>query len=105
MMFTSDLERCAAPKSTGREIVFTLVHNIRVVSLPQVARCWWGNSPRDRANAKRLLASLGAEGALTSFILRAHPELPLQERIWSWRTDEQPPPFGVVSYQLRKRWT
>jgi hypothetical protein len=105
MMFISDLERRPVPKSKGREIVFTLIRKIRVVSLPQVARGWWGNSPRDTANAKRLLDSLVAEGVLTSFVLRAHPELPLQERIWSWGPGEPRPPYGIISYQARKRWT
>ena len=91
--------------SPSDEIVLSLVTKIRVITVAQAARTWWGNSLSARATAKRQLDSLVTRGDLLKYILRAHPEQPLPKPVWSWNPGEPEPPYGVLSYRLRKRWT
>jgi hypothetical protein len=91
--------------SPSEEIVLSLATKIRVLTLNQAVPSWWGSSPAARATGKRHLDSLVAQDALLRLVLRAHPELPLAEPVWTWKPGEPEPPFGVISYQLRKRWT
>jgi hypothetical protein len=87
-----------------REIVFTLSQRIRVADICQLARTWWEDTPLGRNCAYRRIGRLVQTGVLESFTLRAHPELPLKEPIWSWKPREARPPVGVVSYRARVRW-
>lgn len=85
-----------------RELLDALVHRIRVLSLPQVARTWW---PAGRQNeAHRRLQVLSKAGLVHLFRALSHPEIPMCRPAVSWRPNEPPPNFGAVSYRLKARW-
>lgn len=86
------------------EIVLALTTKIRVATLSQLSRTWWNDTPLGRESALRRANRLVQAGVLDVFLLRAHPELPLAEPVWSWKPGEPPAPFGILSFRVRKRW-
>jgi hypothetical protein len=84
------------------EILDTLTHRVRVLSLIQIARTWWPSAdPRD---AVRRLETLQGAGLLYLFQVLSHPEIALREPQISWQLGERPPDFGSASYRLKARW-
>jgi len=37
--------------------------------------------------------------------VRAHPERDLKKPLWRWKPGEPEPPYGLLSYEARIRWT
>ena len=83
-----------------REILLTLTHKVRLLSLDQIARSWWPSSSPGAARAR--LSALPA--LLHRLTLNAHPELTLPGPLFTWRPGLPTPPFGALSYRLKKRW-
>lgn len=84
------------------EIVKTLVHRVRVLSLQQVTRTWWaGCSP---ATVRVRLNELENLGLIRHFQSLCHPELPLQQPVFTWAPGEAEPNCGRFAYRLRARW-
>ncbi|MCP5127491.1 MAG: hypothetical protein H6973_18210 [Gammaproteobacteria bacterium] len=86
-----------------REILIALTHKVRLMSLDQIARTWWGNSPSALATARKRLTVLSAY-ALQRMKLNAHPELTLTGPLFAWQPGQATPHFGGLSYRLKKRW-
>lgn len=84
-----------------REILLTLTHKVRLLSLAQIARTWWPSAMPETARTR--LAAL--PHFLTRLKLNAHPELVLDAPLYTWRPGEPAPRYGALSYQLKKRWT
>ena len=84
-----------------REILLTLTHRVRLLSLRQIARTWWPTASVDAARQR--LATMPT--LLSRLKLNAHPELDLTAPLLTWHPGDPEPRFGSLSYQLRKRWT
>jgi hypothetical protein len=97
----------AAPELTDRdqEILSTLTHRVRILSVAQVARTWWQGTRRPVENAAARLRALDRGGLLAAFEIVAHPEIELAGPVARWQPGEEAPDFGAVSYRLRARWT
>lgn len=87
------------------EILVTLTHRIRVLTLNQAARTWWGGTADPLANARRGLAKLARGGLLSASTALARPELTLTEPAATWTPGSHAPSFDALAYQLHSRWT
>ncbi len=87
------------------EIVAALALKIPFIEVGQAARAWWQDSYSGRECAADRLGRMADEGYLIRLKLRVHPELPIDEPVFSWRPGDQSPDFGSISYRLRARWT
>lgn len=91
-----------------REILIALTHKVRLLSLEQIARTWWSDSPSGLATARKRLAQLSNPAShpyvMQRMKLNAHPELMLSGPLFTWRPGDPTPPFGALSYRLKKRW-
>lgn len=89
-----------------RAILWTLTRKIRVLTLPQVARTWWGNSQSATATAAKRLSVLIRAELLEVAEPLAHPELLLTEPQLRWCPDlnADEPNFGAIAYRLSSRW-
>jgi hypothetical protein len=86
------------------EILRLLVKSIRVLSIPQLARTWWTDSPDPESSAWNRVKSLQRAGFADAFSGLAHPELPLKEPICRWSPGQPSPSAGAISYRLQNRW-
>ena len=59
------------------EILKALVQNIRVLSVSQLARTWWKDSPDPESSAWKRAIQLRSSGFAEAFEGFAHPELSL----------------------------
>lgn len=89
-----------------REILIALTHKVRLLSLEQIARTWWSDSGLATARKRLLLLT---DPSFNPYVmqrmkLNAHPELSLCRPIFSWKPGDPTPPFGALSYRLKKRW-
>jgi hypothetical protein len=94
------------PQLTERdqEIIFTLTHHVRVLTVPQIARTWWKSSKESAGCAVARVKILQRENLLLVDRVPAHPELPMSAPTISWEPGQQPPNFGRCSYRLQSRW-
>jgi hypothetical protein len=90
---------------SDREILETLTHRVRVLTVRQVARTWFCDSVDPMRRAKRRLAVLQRAGHVFLSTVVAHPELPLQRPVLEWHPDDAMPDFGPIAYRLQSRWT
>lgn len=81
-----------------------LTLRVRFLSLAQMARTWWEDSPAGRANAKARLQILARAGLITFFRVMAHPEINLVRPVYAWQPGQAEPNFGAASYRLQSRW-
>lgn len=86
------------------ELLDTLTQRVRVLSLDQVARTWWGNSADPRDGARRRLRSLEGWGFIERVKLTGHRELELTEPLVLWSPGDEQPDFGALAYRLERRW-
>jgi hypothetical protein len=91
--------------SREAEILDALTLRVRVMSVAQIARAWWGDSKHKAAHARRAVRVLERDGFLRQCVLVAHPEIPLHQPVASWRPGDVTPPFATISRTLRGRWT
>ena len=87
-----------------RDILKTLTARVKLLTIDQIVRTWWGSSANPAHNARSRVRALAAEELLTPVTIMAHPELPLIAPVVSWQPGGVPPDFGAVSYRLRSRW-
>lgn len=87
-----------------REILCTLTHKVRLLTLDQIARTWWGGAKSPRPIARRRLATLAAAGFVRCSRLNARPELDLREPLIAWSPSQAQPDFHHVAYRLQARW-
>jgi hypothetical protein len=88
----------------NREIVHTLTLKVRYLSLSQIARHWWADTPTGARKAREALGPLIAAGFIERRDVLAEPELALREPVFVWRPGELAPSFGAISYRLQSRW-
>jgi hypothetical protein len=86
------------------EILNILTKAVRVLTVPQIARTWWPESPNGIRVAENRLRALAAERLVYIERAPAHPELLLEMPVASWRPGAAEPDFGAVAYSLQSRW-
>jgi hypothetical protein len=87
-----------------RDILFTLTHRVRCLSVEQVGRTWWSTAKTPTKDAARRLTVLAKEGLIERFATLARPELELAEPVCNWSPDSPRPDFGKIAYLLKTRW-
>jgi hypothetical protein len=87
------------------DILDALSIRVRLFSVAQVARTWWGSTSAPESNAQKRLKLLEAAGLVTRFNLMARPELPLEAPVLIWEPGQATPDLGAASYQLQSRFT
>jgi hypothetical protein len=95
------------PRITDRDgaILHVLCHQLRVLSLPQIARTWWSSDGGPDRDASRRCARLAAAGLLTMREFLVQPELTLSAPLASWRCHQPPPPFAAVAHAASRRFS
>lgn len=88
-----------------RDILYTLTHKVRCLSLAQVARVWWSESREPVREAGRRLKANTEGGMLEMFDALARPEIELAAPVVVWTPGYEPPDFAALSYRLKARWT
>lgn len=88
-----------------RQLLETLTLRVRVISVAQAARTFWGNTAAPEENASRRISSLERAGYVARFVLVCHPELGLESPTVTWKPGEPPPDFAAASYRLKTRWS
>ena len=92
---------------TGRDsgILNALAFKVRMLSLEQIGRGWWGESSDPRRFARRRLGPLVGAGLLDEREVLAHPLLELEAPQFTWSPGGPGPDCEAVSYRLKSRWT
>jgi hypothetical protein len=88
-----------------RFVAQILSRKIRLATAGQLARALWGNGQSALDCSRRRLSSLVSAGRLRSFQVLARPEREVVGPLWIWTPGDPQPPFGVLSYQAKIRWT
>ncbi len=91
--------------SRDRQLLETLTRRVRVVSVAQAARSFWGHTTAPEDNARRRIAALRQAGYVSQLTVLSHPELGLSAPVLTWRPQGPPPDFGTTAYGLKARWT
>jgi hypothetical protein len=87
-----------------RDVLYTLTHKVRCLSLSQAARVWWSDSKQPVREAGRRLRAIGEGGLLDVFDALARPDLELSEPVIVWEPGYEPPDFAALCYRLKARW-
>lgn len=90
-----------------RDIVETLAAKVRMLSLAQVARGWWGGhaSPRREERARARLRVLRRAGLLDEHRVNAHPPPEPRGPVFRWSPGGRDPDAEAVAKRLQDRWT
>lgn len=87
-----------------RQIVETLALRVRVLTVEQIARTWFGSNGDPVREAGRRIRRLESHGLVERFTALARPELPLRAPLWSWTPGHAPPCCTALATQLARRW-
>lgn len=86
-----------------QQILRALANDVRVLSLDQVARIWWSDSPWGRSRAKAAMTELDSSNWLQIHRALARPVEQLDRPLVTWGAGEESPDFGDLSRTLRRR--
>ncbi len=100
------MARSARLQLTARdwEILRTLSLCVRMFSLPQISRAWWGRCDSRSQVARDRLNQLVRAGWLWRRQALAHVMLPFSAPQVSWQSGQWVPEFGMLAWRLRQRW-
>jgi len=87
-----------------QSILDAIVRRVRVLSVAQIARTWFGATQDPVRFASRRLNELAASGFIERFDLHARPELNFELPIMCWAPGEAAPAFSRLSTRLAARW-
>lgn len=88
------------------ELLSVLVHRVRLLSVDQVARTWFGAHVDGWRAAKRCLRRLTEMGTLETQQVLAQPvSFPIERPVVSWQPGSSDPDSHAVSYRLKSRWS
>ena len=87
-----------------RDVLYTLTHKVRCLSIAQVARVWWRESSQPVRSAQRRLREIADGGLLEVFDALARPALDLTAPVAVWSLGYEPPDFAALCYKLKSRW-
>lgn len=86
------------------EIIRALTEHIRVFSVGQIARTWWGTSKNAVQNTADRLRVLEHDGLVELHRAPAHPEIEITAPVLTWQPGDEEPDLGATSYRLQRRW-
>lgn len=84
------------------QLLWTLTHRLRLLSVPQIARTWGIGTSESAAPFR--VRQLAAAGLIEMKPTMVHPELELIGPVLNWRPGDAEPDFGAVAYRLQSRW-
>lgn len=87
-----------------QDIIFTLTHKVRVLTLQQVATTWWPESDQAEAAARKTLNRLARLNLVRLIEADIRQPLNLDGPMLSWCLGEEKPDFGPLSYRAKNRW-
>lgn len=87
------------------ELLATLCISLRMASLDQIARAWWGTSLFQVAACRRRLTRLKRYGLLGSAQTTLLDMPPLRRPLATWRPHEKNPDLAAVAWRLHNRWS
>lgn len=88
-----------------RDILEVLTVRVRLLTVAQAARTWWGAASSPRRSALGRIRALEAGGFLERVPVLARPELDLSRSAAAWHPGESSPNLGRLSYELAERWS
>ncbi len=89
-----------------RPIILTLTSSVRLFSVDQIARTWWGENKHPRKSANRRLRELERAGLIARETVHAAPLLELEAPLLQWSPGEPDPTnLPELEHQLSERWT
>lgn len=88
-----------------RELLATLTGCIRVASVAQLGRAWFGATTHPERNASRRIAELAAAGWLKHETVRARPTPELRAPLLAWGAGDPEPAFSSLATALAARWS
>jgi len=88
-----------------QQVIQTLTHRVRVLTLDQIARTWFPDGDHPRSNASRRMGVLERTGLLARATILARPELVADVPVLRWFPGHAAPPFEKLAYGLVSRWT
>jgi len=86
------------------ELLMTLVHRVRVISLSQVADTWWHSLSSRVACARRRMNVLAARRLVSKQRVMARPLPEISRPLACWKPGEAPPDFHALAWRLKSRW-
>lgn len=86
------------------EILTILTRKVRVLSIAQIARTWWGQALHPIQAARARLQILESRGQVRCASFSVHPEFVLETPLTIWRPGNLQPDFGALSYRAHARW-
>lgn len=109
---TQDTTHCTHQPSTTRvsltardlDLLSVLVRQVRILSMAQIASCWWPRAQKSRTCAQRL-KRLSNEGYIRQLQVMSHPPVELDTWVIKWKTGKTEPDFHAASYSMKKRWS
>lgn len=88
-----------------QEIFEVLSRRVRVLSLSQIIRTWWGADCSTNESAHQRLSLLCAQGMLASRQVVARQLGRLVSPVAAWQPRMKMPDLGAIAWQLSKRWS
>lgn len=85
------------------QILRALANDVRVLSLSQVARIWWSDTPWGLSRAKAAMTELDSSNWLQIHRALARPVEQLDQPLMCWSIDDSSPDFGALSRILHRR--
>lgn len=86
------------------EVLDCLTRRVRVLSIPQIARTWFGETSDPGRQARRRMAMLEQAGLIQGRTVSARPELTLSRPLVTWTPGEPTPDHDRMAYLLEARW-
>ena len=88
------------------QLLSTLTHRVRSLSVRQLAFRWWGQTSAPIQGASRRLRTLQEAGYLELGDVLAHEPLTFEAPLATWAPGEPSPNLGSIAYQLQAtRWS
>ncbi|RIK67132.1 MAG: hypothetical protein DCC65_07895 [Planctomycetota bacterium] len=87
-----------------RDILDALTLRVRVLSIPQIARIWFGTVTEPTRQATRRIEALAQAGLVEQASVPVRPELALERPLVKWSPGKTEPVFERLATILDARW-
>ena len=87
-----------------RDLLRTLTRRVRILTLSQIASCWWPAIRRLRG-IRQQLRRLEAAGLVEVYCVNAHPLLRVDGPLFAWQPGRNDPDVDHIGEATRLRWT
>jgi hypothetical protein len=90
--------------SRDSEILDHLSTSVRLFSLDQIARAWWGNSEDPQKLADERMLRLARAGWVERYSVLVRPLPKITAPVACWRPGKSAADFGKVAWRVQSRW-